>query len=157
MSMPAYGRKAMLTSNVDERWLWADRVGAGLSLSCALHCLILPLLLALVPSLRVAVAEVTEPSGWLAWLLWSHEVEWVVALTVIGFAGIVLLRGWLRHRQPNPLIWYAAGAIVLLLAASEVIEMGAYHGIQLALGGALIAMAHWRNLRATASCKGSET
>jgi len=134
----------------DERWLWADRLGAGLSLSCALHCLILPVALALMPSVRAALADVTEPNGWLQWLLWSHEVEWFIALSVISFAGVVLLRGWFRHRQINPLLWYASGSAVLLIAASEVIEIGAYHGIQLAAGGALIAMAHWRNLRATA-------
>lgn len=133
----------------DERWLWADRLGAGLSLSCALHCLILPVALALMPSLRAALADVSEPSGWLQWLLWSHEVEWVIALSVISFAGVVMLRGWFRHRQTSPLYWYAAGSAVLLLTAAGVVDFGVYHGIQLAVGGAMIAMAHWRNLRAT--------
>ncbi len=130
----------------DERWLWADRLGAGLSLSCALHCLILPVALALMPSMHAALADVSEPSGW---LLWSHEVEWVIALSVISFAGVVMLRGWFRHRQTSALYWYAAGSAVLLLAVAEVVDIGAYHGIQLAIGGAMIAMAHWRNLCAT--------
>ena len=42
-----------------------------------------------------------------------------------------------------------AGSLVLLFAAAEVISLGAYHGLLLAGGGALIAMAHWRNLRAS--------
>ena len=132
-----------------ERWQWADRIGAGLSLSCALHCLMLPLAVALVPSVRSAVAEYGHADGWLQWLLWSHQVEWAVALAVIAFAGVVIGRGWRHHRRRDPLGWYLAGSLVLLFAAAEVISLGAYHGLLLAGGGALIAMAHWRNLRAS--------
>ena len=129
-------------------WPWADRIGAGLSLGCALHCLLLPLLLLLAPLLQLGLSDLSADSpAWLRWFIWSHQVEWLISGSVIAFAGVVLAHGWWRHRQTMALRSYAAGALVLLLAVTEWIDLGLWHGLLLALGGGLIAWAHLTNLR----------
>ncbi len=129
-------------------WPWLDRIGAGLSVTCALHCLAVPIVLLTMPAVRASLSSFDPSmSGWSRWLLWSHQVEWMMAAMVIGFAGIVLGRGWLVHGQAKALRWYAAGSLTLVLATLEWINLGTAHGFLLAIGGGLIAWSHWSNLR----------
>lgn len=139
-------------------WPWLDRLGAGLSLTCALHCLAIPIVLLAMPALRAGLSSFDPSmSGWSRWLLWSHQVEWLMAVVVIGFAGIVLGRGWLVHGRQGALRWYAAGSLTLVVATLEWIDLGVAHGVLLAVGGGLIAWSHWSNLsllrRATGRCR----
>ncbi len=136
-------------------WSWLDRIGAGLSLTCALHCLAIPVVLLAMPAVRASLSSF-DPSmtGWSRWLLWSHQVEWMMAAMVIGFAGIVLGRGWFVHGQSRALRWYVAGSLTLVLATLEWIDLGMAHGFLLALGGLLIAWSHWTNLRLLRSTTG---
>lgn len=129
-------------------WPWMDRLGAGLSFTCAMHCLALPLLLLAMPVLQTTLG-VTETAshGWLQWLVWSHEVEWIFSATVLLFAGLVLGRGYRVHRATVALRRFAAGALVLLFTVAEWIDGGQAHGLFLAIGGSLVAWAHWTNLR----------
>lgn len=128
-------------------WPWLDRFGTGLSLTCAMHCLAIPIVLLLMPGLRAGLSRFDPTmSGWTRWLLWSHEVEWLMAAVVIGFAGIVLGRGWWVHGRFAALRWYACGSAILIVAALEWIDLGYAHGVLLAMGGAAIAWAHWANL-----------
>ena len=135
-------------------WSWLDRFGAGMSLTCALHCLAIPVVLLLMPGLRAGLGEFTPADSWARWLLWSHEVEWLMAAIVIAFAGVVLGRGWTVHRQTKAIRWYVAGSLVLLAATLEWIALGLAHGVLLAVGGALIAWSHWSNLRLLRSISG---
>lgn len=129
-------------------WPWMDRVGAGLSFACALHCLALPLLLVAAPLLQAGLSS-TElaADGWWQWFIWSHQVEWIISATVLLFAGVVLGRGYRVHRTRTALWRYAVGAVVLLFTVAELVDMGQAHGLLLALGGSLVAWAHWTNLR----------
>ena len=62
-----------------------DRLGAAGSLVCALHCALVPLLLALAPSLGLSL-----------WLGESLEEIFVVFVTVLG--AFSLIWGYRRHR-----------------------------------------------------------
>lgn len=127
-----------------------DSVGAVASTACAVHCALMPLLLAFVPSMRVALRTVGhEWHGLLHWLLWSHELEAVFALSVIGFAAVVLGLSYWQHRRPLPLMVAAGAALMLLIGAfGHWHGHGVLHVLLQVTGGCGIAAAHLLNMRA---------
>jgi len=127
-----------------------DGLGAGVSLACALHCAALPLVFGLLPGLQLALLSWDHQwQGLAQWLLWSHEAEGFVVGTVLVFAGIVLSRGFMKHRDRWPIA--IAGSAGTLMAAGA---FGHWHdqdllhvSLQVA-GGLGVASAHILNLRA---------
>jgi hypothetical protein len=113
-----------------------DRVGATGSLVCAVHCALLPLLIAALPSLGVAV-----------WLGEGFERVFVVFATLLGLFSVVW--GYRRHR--------AVRALGLLLPGLAVLWLGNLyaplhhalipHAIAMTFGGTLVGLAHLANLR----------
>ena len=113
-----------------------DRIGATGSLLCAIHCALLPLLIALLPSLGIAV-----------WLGEGFERGFVLFATLLGLTSMVW--GYHRHR--------AIRALGLLLPGLAVLWFGMLyaplhhalvpHAIMMTLGGTLVGLAHLANLR----------
>jgi len=120
----------------------ADRVGATASLLCALHCAVLPFVLAVLPTLGLS---------WLA----DHLFERVFIAAASAFALTVLIRGWRVHRNPRPLAWLAPGLALLWLGGYVVDghDTIGLHALLVSIGGTCLALAHVANLRsADAPC-----
>ncbi len=117
---------------------WLDRFGMGLSLLCAVHCLITPFYFLVFPFL----AE-------------SHGIEFhllMIAL-VLPVALLTLWRSYKRHNNATPLIFGAIGIVFLLLgvAAIEIYDH-ATTGIWLdrvltSIGSLSLIVGHWKNLK----------
>jgi hypothetical protein len=113
-----------------------DRIGATGSLLCAIHCALLPILIALLPSLGLAT-----------WLGDGFEVGFVLFATLFGLA--VLAWSYRRHR--------AMRALGLLLPGLAVLWIGILyaplhhalvpHAVAMTFGGTLVGLAHLANLR----------
>lgn len=113
-----------------------DRIGATGSLLCAIHCALLPILIALLPSLGLA-----------SWLGDGFEVGFVLFATLFGLA--VLAWSYRRHR--------AMRALGLLLPGLAVLWIGILyaplhhalvpHAVAMTFGGTLVGLAHVTNLR----------
>lgn len=113
-----------------------DRFGATGSLVCALHCALLPLVIAALPSLGLAV-----------WLSDGFERGFVLFASLLGVFSLVW--GWRRHR--------AIRALGLLLPGLAVLWAGVLyaplhhavvpHAVAMTLGGTLVGLAHLMNLR----------
>lgn len=137
----AHGRSAALV----------DRVGATASLLCAVHCVLLPFVLALLPLIGLKFLAGT-----------TFERIFVICAATLASGSI--LTGWRRHRKPHAL-YVTVPAIVLLLFGVAV-DLQAHvviHTICEVSGGVLLASAHITNLalahRATThvdSCLGRE-
>lgn len=112
-----------------------DRIGATGSLLCAVHCAILPLLLALAPAIGIGLA--------------NHDFEVGFVAFAILLALTSLLFGYRRHRHVHALALLVPG--IALLAMGVVIEgargMAVAHAVTMASGGGLVAAAHLLNLR----------
>jgi hypothetical protein len=113
-----------------------DRLGAVGSLLCAVHCALLPLLIALLPSLGVA-----------AWLGDGFERGFILFATMLGLFSV--LWGYRRHG--------AVRALWLLLPGLALLWTGALyaplhhalvpHAVAMTFGGTLVGLAHMANLR----------
>lgn len=115
-----------------------DRLGTAGSLLCALHCALLPLLIAVLP-----------PLGLAAWLGSDDvEVAFVIFATLLGAFSLVW--GYRQHGEvralglllPGLLLLWAGAWVPVLHAQSPIL-----HAVVMTIGGVLVALAHWANLR----------
>ena len=86
----------------------ADLAGVGLSLTCLVHCLALPLAILLAPALG-------------HWLALPEGVHAAILLLALPAALIAMSDGWRRHRRWTPavLAMLGLGLLTLGLAAHE--------------------------------------
>ncbi|WP_406609138.1 MerC domain-containing protein [Agarivorans sp. JK6] len=113
-----------------------DKFAIGLSFACAIHCLVLPLLFVLVPSM-VALPLHNE-----AFHLW-------MVVAVIPISAYALTMGCKQHKRTKVLLWGIAGLALLILAVAlgedRIGEIGE-KSLTL-LGATLVAVGHWMNYR----------
>lgn len=113
----------------------ADRFGATASFLCAVHCALLPAIIALLPALGL---------GFLA----DHGFEY----GFIAFASVLAMTtaivGYRRHRHFRAFWFLVPG--VILLAVGVFIDFDhttTTHAVLVSIGGTLVALAHIVNLR----------
>lgn len=113
-----------------------DKVSIGLSLLCAIHCLVLPFILVLLPSLA---ALQLDDEAFHIWMLVAVFPTSVYALTM----------GCKRHKRYRLLALGAAGLTLLSFAAFLGHEIAGEYGekILTVLGASLIAAGHFANFR----------
>jgi hypothetical protein len=113
-----------------------DRLGATGSLVCAVHCAVLPLLIALLPSLGIAV-----------WLGEDFELGFVSFATLLGV--FTLVWGYRRHRVVRALGLLIPGLVALWAGVlfAPLHHALVPHAITMTLGGTLVGLAHLANLR----------
>ena len=113
-----------------------DRFGATGSMLCAVHCAVIPVLLAAAPSLGLSF-----------WLSDGVEQAVVVFVTFLGLFS--LLWGYRRHRALRALALLVPG---LALLWAGLLHAGLHHSqlphaVVMTLGGVLVGLAHLMNLR----------
>ena len=120
------------------RWArFADRFGATASFLCAIHCALLPFLVAVLPALGL---------GFLA----DHRYEraFILFATLLALASLAF--GFRRHQRFGA-FWFLVPGITLLLAGAMIALDDAtnLHATLVAIGGTLVACAHIVNMRLT--------
>ena len=113
-----------------------DRLGATGALVCAVHCALLPLLIAALPSIGVA-----------AWLGDGFEVGFVLFASLFGLA--VLMWSYRRHRTLRALGLLLPGLAVLWVGIlyAPLHHLLLPHAVAMTFGGTLVGLAHIANLR----------
>ena len=114
----------------------ADKAAIGLSLLCAVHCLVLPLVIALLPTLA-------------AYGLADEAFHTWVVLAVIPLSAFALTMGCKKHRQKSVLYTGLMGLFLLCLTpllGHELLGETGEKALTLA-GAALIAASHIKNFR----------
>lgn len=115
----------------------ADRVGFGASFLCAVHCALLPLLLALVPALGLKFG------GWI-----DFDQAFVVFATLLGATTLTL--GYRRHRAFHAWALLVPGLLLVWAASFTALhDHNLTHLVMMTLGGLTLAAAHLLNLRLT--------
>jgi hypothetical protein len=150
MSLHLEGQAALTEREVarDTRSGWhqrVDQIGMWASGACAVHCLLMPLLLALFPVLGHA-------------LEWSAESEAVFVGCALVLSALSLGFGLLRHGKIIPAAAFWSVGAVLLIQFALFGEHDAHrheewlHAVGMGVGGALLALAHYANWRALKHC-----
>ena len=113
-----------------------DRIGAFGSLLCAVHCALLPLAIALLPSLGVA-----------GWFDGRFELAFVIFATLLGSFSVAW--GYRRHRAVRAMALLLPGVLVLWLGLlyPPLHHSLLPHAVVMTLGGTLVGLAHLANLR----------
>lgn len=113
-----------------------DRIGATGSLVCALHCAVLPLLIAALPAFGVAL-----------WLGDGVEAVFITFASLFGVA--VLAWSYRRHRILRALALLVPGLAALWAAIlyAPLHHSVLPHALVITTGGALVGLAHLVNLR----------
>lgn len=113
-----------------------DRLGATGSLVCAIHCALLPLLIALLPSLGVAV-----------WLGDGFEQGFVVFASLLGLS--TLAWSYRRHRAVRALGLLLPGLAALWIGVlyAPLHDSVVPHAVVMTFGGTMVGLAHLANLR----------
>ncbi len=115
---------------------WADRLGAFGAFVCALHCALVPIALALVPTLGL---------GLVAW----HGLEWAFTSIATVLAVTSLWMGYRNHRAYHAWLMVAPGMLLLwgALLYTPLHESVVPHAVAMAVGGLMVALAHLVNLK----------
>ncbi len=113
-----------------------DKLAIGLSLACTVHCLILPVLLVVLPTLG---GTALGDERFHQWLLFAVLPISIFALSI----------GCHRHKKSGVLVLgvLGLGALIfaVLLGHDVLGEIG--EKVVSVLGASLIALGHWRNHR----------
>lgn len=113
----------------------ADRVGAAASLLCAVHCALLPLALAALPTLGLSFGGRVD-----------IDQAFTVFATLLGITTLAI--GFRRHRAFRAWMLLLPGlALVWLGAFTTLHDHGLGHALLMTAGGLMIAGAHLLNLR----------
>ena len=113
-----------------------DRLGAMGSLVCAAHCALIPVVIALLPSMGLASLNSD-----------AFEMAFVVFATLLGLFSIVW--GYRRHHAIRAISLLAPGLVVLWTGVlySPLHHSLVPHAVAMTLGGTLVGLAHLANLR----------
>jgi len=120
-----------------------DRAGMSASLACAVHCAVLPLLLAALPAIG------------LAWLD-SPWVDW----TMVGLAATIAIRahrgGFAVHRRCLPVAVAVAGLSIIVTTICVLKGTASQHYLQ-ASGAVVVASSHFLNRHLCRNCGACST
>ena len=113
-----------------------DKMAIGLSVACAIHCLVLPILILMLPSITALKLD-NE-----AFHLW-------MVVAVIPCSIYALFLGCKQHNRRRLVFLTFIGLAMLLLALllGEERIGGAGEKIMTLVGASIVALGHWRNFR----------
>ena len=117
--------------------LWVDQLGAGLSLACAIHCLVAPFLLALLPFAGLG-------------LLANESVEMLLLGISLTLAIGSLCWGFWIHKQLRTFLFL--GAAILLIVAGRFFADETLEVAYVVLGAGLLATGHLLNRQLCKTC-----
>jgi hypothetical protein len=117
---------------------FGDSLGAFAAGACAVHCALLPIALAVLPTLGLG-------------LLASAEVEIFYVAFATALALTSLIQGYRRHRVLRALSLAVPGLLAVWAGVllPPIHENVVAHAVVMTFGGSLIAVAHLINLKLT--------
>jgi hypothetical protein len=111
-----------------------DSLGMAASLLCMVHCISMPLLISVLPTLGLSFLE-------------GHLAHHLLAFFVVGFALAAVLPAYLRHRRSAVLVSMIVGVGLVLMATfgAGTVLPESYELPLITLGNMLVVFTHWRN------------
>ena len=155
-------RNKIVTPNIGSYFarLWLLLSG-GLSLACAIHCALVPLLFVLMPTLKMALYSVRDPQHHIAvFLLQSVRFEQPLVFAGLILTALTLVQARLRGKisgaaQQNVWLLFALGASLTLTGAFSPARAVVQHAVLMVAGGLFLVSAsilNARRVKATSGC-----
>ncbi len=117
-----------------------DYLGIAASCACAAHCILAPPAIAALPILGLS-------------LFVDAKTEWMFVGLSVVFGGLSLVPAYVkRHRRCKPLLLFAGGLLLLLLARLWLDEELQFEIPIVIVAAVLIVTSHLTNLRLCQSC-----
>jgi MerC mercury resistance protein len=139
----SHNRHLATSSHNGSLWLLphADVLGMAASLICMIHCLAMPFVLTLAPSLAPGLVH-------------DERTHYFLAMFVTAFCLFGILPGYVRHNRKNVLYTMLAGLTLVLFATFVVgYTFGERFEIPIiTIGNLLVVAAHYRNRQLLACC-----
>jgi ABC-type Mn2+/Zn2+ transport system ATPase subunit len=117
---------------------WLDPAGIGLSLLCALHCLLAPLFITLLPLTGLGI-------------LADERTEVLLVFAALAVATASLAWGFRIHRQQRVLLTLGAATAMMLLGRFARVD-GPYEIALVTTGAALLVVSHALNFHLCRRC-----
>ena len=136
---PRFSKEIKLKRHFNHEFV--DTTGACLSVACAIHCLAMPLFVAVLPLIGL---------GFLA----NERAEWVLITGAIGLAIGSLAWGVRHHRRWRALLILIV-AVAFIATARTAVE-GTFEVAFYSIGGILLAAAHLVNRHLCKTCPACE-
>ncbi len=111
-----------------------DKLAIGLSLACAIHCLIIPIALVMLPTLMLGIFADESFHRWMV-------------IAVLPTSLVALTLGCRKHKSTQVFLLGLAGLAILLLTALIGHDLFGETGEKIAtmIGAATISLAHYKN------------
>lgn len=128
-------------------------LSGGLSLACAIHCALVPLLFVLMPTLKMALYSVRDPQHHTAiFLLQSVRFEQPLVFAGLILTALTLIQARLRGKisgsaQLSVWLLFALGAALTLTGAFSPARAVVLHAVLMVSGGFLLVSASILNAR----------
>jgi hypothetical protein len=110
-----------------------DRLGAVLGFACAIHCIAVPLFLAVLPAVGL---------GFIA----DHAFDLTIVIIASLFAALAARSGWRSHGDTRVMAGFSL-AVGLLVLGHALGEEGLAGRLPSIIGGLTLAVTHLANLR----------
>ena len=114
-----------------------DMVGASASFACAVHCVVVALLLGVAPAASLLAAP---------WIDWAF----LGASMLIGL--VALVPGYRRHQQQIPLVLFVSGIAILITLRSLHVGPSLFEVLVVIVAATFLVLAHWKNRGALHRC-----
>jgi multisubunit Na+/H+ antiporter MnhG subunit len=111
-----------------------DALGLAISVVCMVHCLALPLIALLLPTLALRFDHTTD-----------HQLHWLLLALAAPVSSLALWRGARRHQRWTWLKVGTAGLALMLLGVLHTFGEKSEVAVTM-LGVSLLALAHFRNV-----------
>lgn len=131
-----------------------DKLGMATSLACAIHCAALPLVIGVLPLIGM---------GFMAHGLF----DWAMVGIAIIVGSFSLMHGHKKHKKHTPICFFIPGIFIILISLfvfthengcgscaghSHDDEGIPYHSIMMAIGGIMISVSHFINMKLCKTC-----
>lgn len=116
-----------------------DKLGMGLSLLCAIHCLVTPFLMMSLPIMgRYYIAHP-----------WFHVL---LALVIIPIGSLAFIKGYRHHRNIRVFLLGIPGLFIITLIPylNHSLRFSLNEPVWMLVGSMLVIIAHWINRRSCA-------
>ena len=124
-----------------------DKAGMIASLTCALHCMVMPLIVTLLPIFGLS-------------MLATEEFEWLLLMISAVLGVISLCFGFKKHKSLKAFSFLGIGLTLLVIGRLahehvqniQILKVDIYL-IFLVIGAILVAISHWANNRLCKTCR----